>query len=110
MKKVSSVTGDRLEYIDDDGERHHIDLRLCNDNWIHRLRGSNRDAISDFDMKCVAWRKVDAEPHYIEFFMEPPTRFEFAVDLVNGLKDADVSFYELQRQLRRAGWVTIDLS
>lgn len=109
MKQVLTVTIDGLEYIDEDGKHQYIDFRVCNKSWIQN-HVSDRDEISSFDRKCVGWRKVDAEPPYIEFFTEPPTRFEFSIDEHDGKRDADINFYELRAQLSKARWTTIDLS
>ena len=107
MKQVQSVTRERLKYIDDNGVTQFIDLRRCSQNWIEYHRQYNENV--DEDNAYVAWRNICANPPYILFFTDPKTKFEFKPDPTSDC-EAEDGFYLLQRQLRRVGWLTMDLA
>ncbi|MBX3081601.1 MAG: hypothetical protein KF716_08175 [Anaerolineae bacterium] len=106
MNNIQNVSGIGIEYVDDEGNLKFIDFHACYRSYLKMHYG---DEFTEMDLpefertsyKCVGQRDLFTNPPYIELFTDPPTRFEFSS------KDG---FYELQRQIHKARWRTMDLS
>ncbi|MEW9702912.1 hypothetical protein [Paenibacillus sp. SI8] len=112
MKIIKSITPDGLNYIDETGMDKFVDFKECNENWIqYRKRRENLndekvEYIRGHD-KCIGQRDSCAQPHFIEFFTRPFTRFEFEESTECSSEEA---FAQLRNNIISAGWTTIDLS
>jgi hypothetical protein len=106
---VTSVSQQRVEYLDEAGQERLIDLEQCARNWVRYhndheqdfslVPGASAESAVTWDSRCVGQRGALDDPPWVEFMNERHTRFEFvsyeAVDALLGL-------------LSKAGWHTFD--
>ncbi len=104
--RIVDVSQERIDYIDEAGQTHSIDLAECARNWCqwrdsHRhefrlLPGWDEQSSADWNVRCVGERGGS----WAEFMNEPKTRFEFA--------NHETLYQELLTPLRLAGWHSFD--
>jgi hypothetical protein len=105
MKEIIEITQDGIDYIDDDGNRQFISFEVCFQNNLKKvgkhigLRSPEQRRKLYERMRYVGVRYTFEEPPSIQFYTEPPTRFEFAT-----LE----SLYEIAYKVKKAGWRTND--
>ncbi len=107
--RILSVAPQSVDYIDDAGQKHSVDLKECARNW-GRLRGAgmpelrqsagSSEQLAAWNSRCVGQRGALDHPPWAEFMDEQRTRFEFAT--------YEALYQELLTPLRRAGWQTFD--
>lgn len=102
--KVLRVNSEGLEYRADDGQTCFIDFKVCGGGGKNPYR-------------YVGSRDFQASPPYFQFPTQPPTRFVFgSVNRQEQVRSQQASavWYEdfrwLEHQIRKAGWMTIDLA
>src|SRR5262249_11111443 len=124
-KQIKSVMAEGLLYIDDNGDEVNIDFSACYNNYlqkaispqyIQRMKELNPtfrwddEGVRQYIEKRTAWREVAkrnvlgpswGDGPYIEFYTEPPTRFNFST--------AD-EYRKVSSEIERHGWRTFDLS
>lgn len=120
--RIKRVTNEGLFYLDDHDEEQFIDFALCHRNHIEShstpealqfAKTANnmtddalREHIVDLnDWKVVANRNFDGYPDslnpYIEFYTQPPIRFNF---------QTREEFELIRRAIHKAGWRTFDIT
>ncbi len=119
---IRSVTPERLEYVDDEGNLAEINFESCRNNDVERINAANKERKpghlyidSPQTWKTVANRNVIGDPPwslepyknraYIEFYTRPPTRFEFEAS-----EEGRQDYYAFRTLLEEAGWRTFDIS
>lgn len=104
--QIREITVEGIEYVDDEGELRFIDFAICHENYVEKYGrtdyvkkyketlGKN---VSDEEFEKVMERARSlrgvgarqilgppwADGPYIEFFTEPPTRFEVTEEEYN---------------------------
>lgn len=112
MKAIKSVTKEELQYVDDNGDIHSIDLIVCNQNWIASQHESSGE-VDEMDKTYVGWRDVCRKPPCVIFSTgkdpnHQNTKLEF--DYSSECNVTDQRFWALLDQLKKVGWRTVDLS
>lgn len=107
---VTSVTRQRVEYLDEAGQGWFVDLEQCARNWIRYrndheqelflLPGASAESAAMWDSRCVGQRGAIDDPPWVEFMNERRTRFEF--------RTFEEVYAHLLGPLGRAGWHTFD--
>ena len=100
--RITCVTPQRVEYVDEAGQECFVDLDECARNWVEEdedhfvlWTSEDRDAVARY----VATRDLLHDPAWIEFKNKRRTRFEFgSSNEARGLK----------LQLMRLRWRTDD--
>ncbi|MCL4247772.1 MAG: hypothetical protein KJ065_06465 [Anaerolineae bacterium] len=121
-KQIQTVTSEGLTYLDENGDEKFIDFSACHEralaefmepNNLRYFQEINRYSAEQLEesiqkhkkWKVVADRNILGEPMgttpYIEFYTEPPIRFEFAT-----LDE----YHKTRFLLERNGWRTRDLT
>lgn len=121
-QRIQNITAEGLTYLKDDGTEGFIDFAACYERDFAKFmqpdnlkRHQEANHLDDEQLKqsiekAREWKEVAytmpgnlpmGNAPYIEFYTEPPTRFEFVTD---------EAFWEVRRAIRRNGWRTIDLS
>ena len=98
--RILSVTPRGIEYRDDAERDCLIDFDGCGGGEGNRYR-------------YVGSRDFSADPPCFEFPTVPPTRFVFgsaAAEGGHGSGDWYQDFVWLETQIRKAGWMTVDLA
>lgn len=127
-KRIQSITEKGITYLDENGAEKFIDFAVCSENDIRKhlqpaylARYKELNKLTDEDLenaiekfkqsKVVADRNILGTPTednvwgngipYIEFYTEPPCRFEF---------ENEKAFRHVQYTIAEWGWMTFDLS
>ena len=110
--RVTSVTQQRLEYIDEAGQAWSIDLEQCARNWVQyhddnkqdfRLTcGASTESAAQWNLRCVGERDASDNPPWVEFMNDRRTRFQF--------ESFEAVYQHLLGRLAEVGWHTFDLS
>jgi hypothetical protein len=108
--RVTSVTQQRVEYIDESGQKQFIDLEQCARNWMRNhceqeeefclLPGVSAAAAAAWNLRCVGQRAACSSSSWVEFMNERSTRFEFEA--------YEAVYTHLLNPLGEAGWYTFD--
>lgn len=114
-KNIIEITSEGLLYLNEDEEKQFIDFAGCYQRYLDRLNDPDNErrfregnpAFNDEELdaslkrikakKEVGWR--DFSLLYIEFYTEPPIRFDFS--------NLD-EFHRVKGLVRKAGWRTFD--
>ena len=108
--RLTRVTPLQVEYVDEAGEEHFIDLQECAQNWIrhfdeNRARvvavpGVSSESIAQWNARCIGSRGALSDPPWVVLMSEPSTRFEFK------------NYFEVHElllvPLMEVGWHTFD--
>ncbi len=108
--RINQITRHRIEYSDEMGNEHTIDLEKCVRNWLRlcddrredfvAFPGVSDESIAEWNKGCVGQRGALDDPPWVEFVGERRTRFEF--------KTYDAVYAELLGPLGSVGWHTFD--
>ena len=121
-ERIKEIRADGLVYVDDSGAENFIDFSQCYERYVeeetspHRwemFKEANYSPDADFveyisrirNSKQVGRRQIMGPPWadgpYIEFYTNPPVRFDFqSEELYRQVRDA----------IRKLGWQTFDQS
>jgi hypothetical protein len=119
-KQIQEVTAEGIRYVDDSGNEQFIDFEACYQNYVRRRTSAEHwegfkqlnhltDADWDDHVEWVKSHKLVGARNilgcggspFLEFYTEPPTRFEFTV-----LDE----FHRVCYLMRKVGWHTNDLT
>lgn len=111
VRKIVSITASGLTYRDETGMHFFIDFEQCKKSYATWLQKENEltdeeTMALESKTRYVAIRDAFATPKYIEFFMDPPVRFEFKKSF---FQDDYKSFRRLDAMLNEVGWSTFDM-
>jgi len=106
IKKILSISEAELHFLDSDGKEQKIDFEECRKSFYKHWQGEAY-LIQDED-RCVAERNSIADPPYIEFYSDPPSRIEFRKGLF--LKSSYKKMCKIRDLIESVGWQTFDLS
>ena len=105
-----SVSQKYVEFLDEEGGSHSIDLEDCAKNWVawstdHQddiipWPGVSKNSASDWNSRCVGTRGALDTPPWMTFTTESPTMFEF--------QSRDELYEELLGPLIQLGWRMFD--
>src|SRR5262245_31235838 len=109
--QVKSVTGQRVDYLDEAGQVSFVDLEQCVRNWVGYhdkhggdfllMPGATAESAAEWNSRCVGQRNLGDDPPWVEFMNERRTRFEF--------EDSDKAYRQLLDPLSLAGLGTFDM-
>lgn len=104
--RVTSVTQERIAYLDAAGNEGFVDLEQCARNWVKHhndhetdfvlLPGASTASAETWNARCVGERGGS----WVEFMSDPRMRLEF--------ESWEEMIAELLGPLRSAGWHTFD--
>jgi hypothetical protein len=107
---ISSVSRQRIEYVDEAGQERFVDLEQCARNWVRYrndheqdfclLPGASAESAAKWNSRCVGQRDALDDPPWVEFMNERHTRFQFA--------SYQAVYALLLDALDEAGWRTFD--
>ncbi|MCB0020792.1 MAG: hypothetical protein KDE09_23520 [Anaerolineales bacterium] len=110
LARITQVTSMAVEYIDEHGQRHSIDLKECAQNWrsqVEAKRGQSEarqpplsESARAWNERCVGVRDLLDDPPWVGFMNEQRTRFAFT--------SYAESYEQLLNPLGLAGWHTWD--
>lgn len=121
-QQIQKIEPAGLNYLDEVGKLGFIDFLVCHQNFVQRSttpealenvkewNHMNDDDLNDYVRGVHEWRVVagryfssssDKDRPYIEFYTEPPIRFEFR---------SPQEFQRVIYLLKNAGWRTRDLT
>ena len=115
--RIKSVTRQGVEYLDEAGQTHIVNLEECARNWARRHNYQKSDiewrpgtteeevavrmeSSAVWNSRCVGQRSLADRSAYVEFMDERRTRLEFG---------SFVEAFALVAQLSQAGWHTFDM-
>jgi len=108
--RVTSVTRERLEYLDEAGQAWSVDLEQCARNWVSyrqdhdrefvTLSGGSAERAATWNSRCVGRRGVLDVPPWVVFMDDRHTRFQFETQ--------QAVYQYLLLPLRMVGWHTFD--
>ena len=109
--RVTTVTQERVEYLDAAGQKWFVDLAQCAKNWVQYhnkregeftlVRGATPESAAIWNSRCVGQRRLSDNPAWVEFMNERQTRFEFGT--------FEAAYAKLVGPLSNVGWHTFDL-
>lgn len=106
IKKILSISEAELHFLDSDGMERKIDFEECRKNFYKHWQGASY--IIQDDDRCIAERNSIADPPYIEFYSDPPSRIEFSG--ISLFKSSYRKFSKKRDLIESVGWQTFDLS
>jgi hypothetical protein len=108
--RVTSVTQQRVEYLDEAGQEQFVDLEQCARNWARSSKdpeqefslvpGASAESAATWNSRCVGQRGALGDTPWVEFMNERHTRFEFGT--------YEAIYADLLGPLAKAGWQTFD--
>jgi hypothetical protein len=107
--RITSVTRERVDYLDEREEACSINLQECASNWVSSYRSQDflplsESSVDDWNSRCVGERDTSGNSPWVEFRNDRRTRIQFVND------EEDAIYVELLGPLGRAGWHTFDVS
>jgi hypothetical protein len=114
--QIREITPEGLTYVDEEGKLQFIDFEACYQKHMtafmkpeHLERYKEINYMTDEDLQArlelmkdwkeIGGRDLYGNPPYIEFYSDPPVRFEFA----------DVNeFHRVRYLVHKGGWHTFD--
>src|SRR5262249_44220375 len=124
-KQILEIQADGLTYVDDEGNKQFINFAECFENYFHEATSPeyiegmkelnphmqwDEEGIKNYIEETYQWKRVGdrcilgkplADGPFIEFYTEPPIRFNF---------DTVEEFHEILYRIKRFGWRTFDLT
>ena len=108
--RITRVTAQQVEYLDEAGQERSIDLEGCARNWcqifdenrdnVVILPGAASEGVASWNAGCVGQRGAIDDPPWVMLMDDRRTRFEF--------KDYGAIYALLLDPLMEAGWHTFD--
>jgi hypothetical protein len=103
--RIKRVTGKRITYLDEAGQKGFVDLVECAKNWVQLHHKDDEylaqcmlhNAFDSYWSSFVGRRGLEDDPPWVEFMNKRCTRFEF--------RPSEEARTRL-RPLRRSGWRT----
>jgi hypothetical protein len=93
--RVTAVTKQRIDYVDELGQDAFVDLDECTRVWTRR-HGAPPPTVGGKYMRCVGWRSsLYSSPTWVQFYDQRHTRLEFQTgdamieELLAGLRKID---------------------
>jgi hypothetical protein len=125
ISSILDINKDGLVYLDENGDKQHIDFYMCRSNWVKHVNESKKYItwdgepvrnISEEVSNCVGQPDWFFEKPYYEFFTNPIIKFEITPkrrfwDVFNKhwIQRYYSCFYSIQKKINDAGWSTFDL-
>jgi hypothetical protein len=124
-KQIQHITADGLSYLDEDGHEEYINFIACYEHYlreatspeyIERIKMLNQqmdwdnEGVKKYVEKRTRWKEIAmrdvltapwADGPYIEFYTEPPVRFNF---------ETKEQYSKIRSEIEGFGWKTFDLS
>lgn len=117
--RIKCVTPQTLEYTDEAGQAHIVNLEECARNWARRHNyqksdferppGTTEEEVAvwveksaKWNSRCVGQRELGREPNWVELTNNERTRMEF--------NSSEEAYKYLLWPLMKFGWKTFDLT
>src|SRR5262245_26114997 len=114
---ITAVTNAGLDYMDGAGTLRQIEFESCRSHFVELINSANpnRQDSRLYIEATQSWKYIakrnsigdppweNKNPAYIEFYTDPPTRFEFP-QTEAGMSE----YYRLRAAVEQVGWLTWD--
>jgi hypothetical protein len=97
---IKRITAQGILYTTSESDERFISFDECYSNYLRTLKDSPNNDIPSA-LKYIGQRDILDDPPYIQVFTVPMTRFEF---------DSVDDWHQLQNEIRKSRWATIDLT